>query len=129
MKEIKVDNPGSSIILTKEQADSIGIDLNADSHRLELTTVGPWGVAWKCKGICITTEFIKSDWGRIEKTSITFHGDRTLTNVRQAGYYLEGYVSIKGKKYSACTHSELIEVDGKLIEVEVLCARTHPFPN
>lgn len=128
MNEVRIGNPGSTVVLTKEQAESIGIGLDADNHGLEILTKGPWSILQKCKGICVTKEYAKTDWGRAETTSITFYGSRSLSNVSQKSYHLDGYVSIKGKKYSAYTSEVLIEVEGKLINVEVFCARMHPYP-
>lgn len=127
--EITIKNPGVAVVLTKEQAESLGIDTTADKHLLEITTAGPWNTLRKCRGICIVKEFKKDSYGRTETSSITFYGKRSLSKIAQGGYELNGYVCVGGKAYSAYSSSVMIEVNGKLIDVQVLCARVNKVPN
>lgn len=62
-----------------------------------------------------------SVWPPEPSASAILHGVRTLTNVRESGYELEGRVSINGKKYRAFTSSELMQrPGGQLVSVGVL---------
>ena len=118
---IIINNPEVAIKLTKEQASLLGIDTTKDQMEGELKTRGAWSIPISYKAICITAIYEKVYYTKcIQKTII---GIRTLSNVRQGGYHLEGYVSIKGKKYSAFTSSQLFEIEGKLIDVAVIHAR------
>jgi hypothetical protein len=69
------------------------------------------------KGLAITCDF--GDFSTPENGKI--FGVRTLSDVRESGYQLEGRVSIGGKKYRAFTSSRLFErEDGTLCDVAVL---------
>lgn len=118
---ITFKNPHSSIQLTKIQAEKLGIDLNKSQIRGEIKTRGPWNLPISYKALCISakyeTKFITVC------TEKTVYGMRTLSNVKQSGYELEGYVSIKGKKYPAFTSSQLFEVEGNLINIAVIHTR------
>jgi hypothetical protein len=124
MKNLTISNPDVTIKLTKEQAISFGINPEVDQQLGELKTVGPWNIPVSFKAICVSAIFDRSTC-LVSKISETIYGIRTLSNVKQGGYELEGYVSINGKKYSAFTSSQLFEIDGKLIDVAVIHARVH----
>jgi len=122
MKSIKFINPDVAIKLTKEQCFELGLDINQDEIRGEIETFGPWNVIKSYGALCISNEYDRT--GMFTKiASTSFFGKRIMSNPRQTGYQLEGYVSIGGKKYSAFTSDILIEVDGKLINVAVIHAR------
>ena len=122
MKSIKVINPDSAVKLTKEQCISLGIDITKYDIRAEYETVGPWSIIKSFSALCITNEYDKS--GMFTKIiSTTFFGKRKLSRPKDSGYNLEGYVSIGGKKYSAFSSCMLIEVEGKLINVQTIHAR------
>jgi len=116
--------PSSTIKLTEKQANELGILISDDDQQGELKTFGPWNIPVSFKTIAVSAK-----WGIIEghfsKSCIekTVYGIRTMTNLRQSGYELEGYVSINGKKHTCFTSSELFEVNGKLINVAVIHAR------
>jgi len=127
MKSIEILNPSPSLKLTKEQAEKLGIDITQDIIHAEIETRGPWQIVTSFKALCISNTYEKSFVSyNLAKTEI--HGFRKLSNPRQSGYELEGYVSINGKKYTAFTSSVLIEVDGKLINVATINARKNPMP-
>jgi hypothetical protein len=46
-----------------------------------------------------------------------------MGNIRDSGYHLEGRVSLKGKKVSCYSSTELFSVDGVLVNVQVIGAR------
>jgi hypothetical protein len=122
MKSIKVINPDSAVKLTKEQCISLGIDITKYDIRAEYETFGPWNIIKSFSALCITNEYDKS--GMFTKiVSTTFFGKRKLSRPKDSGYNLEGYVSIGGKKYSAFSSCMLIEVEGKLINVQTIHAR------
>lgn len=116
--------PSSVIKLTDEQAKQIGIDITKDEILGDLKTWGPWNIPISFKTIAVSANYGIPE-GHFTTTCIdkTVYGIRTMTNVRESGYCLEGYVSIKGKKYSCFSSSELFEINGKLINVSVIHAR------
>ena len=116
MKPIKLQKNQK---LTTEQAKNLFGDASIDERRLNIETRGPWSVIIKCSGLCMRTDF--------ETGEHTIYGQRTLTNVRQSGYELEGRVAIGGKKYSAFTSSHLFELEnGHLISVGIIFPRVKP---
>jgi hypothetical protein len=125
---ITIKNPGSVIVLTREEADKLGIEAKDYQQRLDIETVGPWQIPVKVKGLCIDTLYEKDEWGRPQKVAVTLFGQRTMTNVSQGGYELDGWVSVKGKKYSAYTSAIDVQIDDKYIQVGVIAARVTPFP-
>jgi hypothetical protein len=118
---IIIDEPQVAIVLTAKQATEIGIDMSLDEQRGELKTVGLWQIPVSFKALCISATYTKEGFTKFTQKII--YGTRTLTDVKQGGYELEGYVSVNGKKYSAFTSSQLFEVDGKLIDVAIIHAR------
>lgn len=125
---MKIRNPGSVIVLTRTEADKLGIEAKDYQQRLDIETSGPWNIPIKVKGLCVDYIYEKNKYGKPERTGITLYGQRTMTNVSQGGYELDGWVSVKGKKYSAYTSSIDIQVDDKFIQVGVIAARVTPFP-
>ena len=126
---ITIKNPGSVIVLTREEADKLGIEAKDYQQRLDIETVGPWNIVKSVKGLCVITKYIKGEgFNRFEKESMTLLGTRTMTNPRQGGYVLEGRVSIKGKKYSAYTSAIDVSIDDAYIQVGVISARYYEFP-
>ena len=120
MKTIK--NPNCAIKLTKEEAINLGIDPTLEKQYGEMDTQNPWGICTKFKALCLSKTYEKH-MGYTEVKEAVLYGLRTMSRPKQGGHELEGYVSIKGKKYSAFTSSQLFEVEGKLIDVSVIHAR------
>jgi hypothetical protein len=118
MKKLTFINPDVAIKLTEEQAKQLGIDITLDQQHLNVEHFGPWQIVKSCKGL---TQSSKFESGRAIET--TLYGQRTLSQVTQGGYELNGYVSIQGKKYSAFTSSQLFNVNGHLIDVGIIHAR------
>jgi len=116
-----------AIKLTRQQAIAAGINPDTDEQQGELKHIGPWQIPISYKAVCIDTLYEKIEH-RVQPVTVTIFGPRTMTNVRQGGYELEGFVSIKGKKYTCFTSSKLFEVEGKLINVAVISARFTPYP-
>ena len=116
MKVIKLQKDQK---LTTEQAKELFGAASIDEQRLNIETQGPWSVIVRCSGLCMSTDF--------ETGEHIIYGRRTLTNIRQSGYELEGWVSIGGKKYSAFTSSHLFELEnGHLISVGIIFPRVKP---
>lgn len=114
-------NPSVAIKLTPKQAELLQIDINKDVIHGKMKTRGVWGIPVSYKAICMTAVYTKDIYTKCtEKTII---GIRALSNIKQGGYELEGYVSIKGKKHSAFTSSQLFEIEGKLIDVAIIHVR------
>jgi hypothetical protein len=119
---ITVKNPNSVIKLTDKQAISLGIDVTKEKQDGEMKTQGAWNICTSFKALCVSKTYDRSK-SYTEVKEAVLYGLRTMSNPRQGGYELEGYVSIKGKKYSSFTSSQLFEVDGKLIDVATIHAR------
>ena len=65
--------------------------------------------------------FIKSVKGLAMDAQGRVYGTRTLSRCHEAGYVIEGRVSIGGKQYRAFTSSALFErTDGSLVNVGIL---------
>lgn len=125
MKAVKrktIKNPDVVIKLTEAEAIYFGIDITKDQNKAEYKTVGPWNVIKSYEALCISGVFQKNPYTKL--TEITLYGKRKLSKPVQAGYHLEGHVSIKNKRTSAFTSSKSFEVNGKLIDCEVIFART-----
>lgn len=129
MKTMKVWNREeckSALPVTEAELLAMGItkkDIEAGEKRGELKTYGPWNIPISYKALCMSMVNTYPDFPSITHNK-TAYGIRTLTDIRQSGYELEGRVSIGGKKYSAFTSSQLFELpDGKLIDVAVIHAR------
>lgn len=120
MKTIK--NPDYTIKLTREEAIELGIDPTLEKQYGEMKTQGVWQICTSFKALCVSKTYDKSKMYTEVKETVLY-GLRTMSRPKQGGYELEGYVSIKGKKYSAFTSSQLFNVDGKLIDVAIIHAR------
>lgn len=121
---ITITNPEPAIKLTPEQATALGIDYTQDEIRGELKTFGAWSIPVSFKALCMSATYgVKEDSFISSCLDKTIYGNRTMTNVRQGGYELEGYVSVKGKKYSCFTSSQLFDINGHLVNVAVIHAR------
>lgn len=76
--------------------------------RGSLKTYGPWQIARSYRALAMDMH------GRV-------FGIRTMSNVRESGYELEGRVSIEGRKYRAFTSSKLFSrEDGSLCDVAIV---------
>lgn len=83
-----------------------------EDQRGALETVGPWQVPvrYKAPAVAITWEngFIRS---------YTLCGFRTMSNIQQSNYHLEGRVSVEGVKRKAHTSSVICRLpNGTLLE-------------
>jgi hypothetical protein len=124
MKSLKLELSKSdwgAIQLTKEQAIQFGIDTEKEEIRAEIKTRGSWNIISGYKALCVSVKYKKGLI--IEKESITLYGKRSMGNIRDSGYHLEGQVSLKGKKVSCYSSTELFSVDGVLVNVQVIGAR------
>lgn len=91
-----------------------------DELRGKIETTGQWQVITKYSALAISHPFPK-DHCDTTRMPLTIYGMRTLQNVRESGYQLEGKVSIDGKKVRAFTSNRIFErKDGSLINVAVL---------
>jgi hypothetical protein len=120
------DCKGGALKATESELLAMGItekDIIAGEKRGKLVTYGPWQLPVSYKAVCTSSLWDKTS-GFPVPAQVAVYGIRTLTNVRQDGYELEGRVSIGGKKYSAFTSSQLFELpDGRLIDVATIHAR------
>ena len=107
-----------AIPITLEQARALGItetDMEAYQKRGELKAHGVWNMPISYKAIVEHKDF---DTGRVQVWSA-----RTMYNVRQGGYELEGYISLGGKRYTCFTSSIMFEIEGKLIDCACIFVR------
>ncbi len=117
--------PGATPITTEDALALFGADaIAAGERRGEMILAGPWSTLISYKALTVTAAW-KPGPTHDYVDEYTLHGDRTMSRPRQAGYELEGYVSIDGVKRSCFTSSILFELpDGQLIDVAVIHART-----
>lgn len=108
---------GSTIITAKQFKDYINPTI--EDNRGILQTVGPWQIPTKFIAPTVVANSSPLGWAE----SYTLYGVRTLADIKQSGYHLEGRVSINGKKYSAFSSAILWSVDGRLIQTAVIYAR------
>ena len=126
---ITIKNPGSVIVLTREEADKLGIEVKDYQQRLEVRKANPYGMVSSVKGLCVFSKYSKErECGNFKVEELTLLGLRTLTNPVQNGHEIEGRVSIKAKKYSAFTSAIDVMIDDKFIQVSVISARYYEFP-
>jgi hypothetical protein len=120
---ITIDNPPAGAIpITEAQwAELIGGEPRDISGEME--TAGPWHLPVRFRALAVS-----STWDDYSiRKSVTIYGMRTMSRPIQAGYQLEGSVSLGGRKYSAFTSSELFELpDGRLFNVSTIHARVKP---
>jgi hypothetical protein len=115
--------PGA-VRVTEEQAKLLFTAdvISKGEQRGEIKTVGPWGLPVSFKALCTSNTFNR-DVYPVEHGPLHVYGVRTLTNVRQSGYELEGRVSVGGKQYRGFTSSQLFELpDGKLVNMATIHA-------
>lgn len=117
---------GATKISLEDAICFFGKDAILDGEkRGDFVTVGPWSIIKSYKAIATTATW--KDIGISYKVvdEYTLHGERSMFNIKQSGYDLEGRVSIDNKKHSCFTSSILFELpDGKLIDVAVIHARS-----
>jgi hypothetical protein len=119
MKSIKILNPDCAIKLSKDNAIYLGIDITKDEIRANYETYGPWNIIKSFEALCISNEYDNSTmFTKIASTEI--YGKRKLSNIKQSGYCLNGYVSVNGEKRKAYTSDILFDVEGKLINVATI---------
>ena len=102
--------------------DQIGFlsidDVLKGEQRGNLKMFGMWQIPISYQALATTQDFTD---GNPNRHKLTVFGHRTLTNVKESGYALDGRVSISGKRYRAFTSSTLFELpNGKLINVAIL---------
>jgi hypothetical protein len=107
------------VAITEEQWRRYVAPELSDRHG-ELETRGAWGLSVRFSALAVSAV-----WGEhgLMRT-LTVYGPRTMHNLRESGYHLEGQVSIGGRKYSAFTSSQLFQLpDGRLLETATIHAR------
>ena len=112
---IKLTNEQAALLFTKEQLAS------CDNIHGKLKTFGPWGIPINYQALC--TSNVWSEAFPHEHGPLYVYGQRTLNNVRQSGYELEGRVSVAGRKWRGFTSSQMFELpNGRLINVATIHA-------
>lgn len=107
--------------INSEQAKSLGLNVNKDTPFTYNKFEG-WNITKSINGLVVEMSFDKK-WP-YHMNKIVLHGRRTMCNLKECGYHLEGYVSLHGKQRRAFTTSVLIEIDGVLCNVGCLGLKT-----
>ena len=115
--------PSGAIPATLEQLHALGFtaeEIEAGEKRLEATHSGPWSICRSIRGVVQRAEFGEHS----RKTWVEFYPARKMTNPRPCGYDMEGTISLKGKKHSAFTSSQIFTLpDGHSVDCGILFAR------
>ena len=121
--------------LTQAQADALftTAEQAAGEKRGEISTRGPWSIITRYRAVCadhVSPEGPEcATWyGGVRGVTgaLVVYGVRSLDKPRESGYELEGFVSIRGRKFSAFTSSQLFTLpNGKLLNCAILYPRTH----
>ena len=105
--------------VTVEQLLSLGFtreQIDSGTVRGEMKTRGPWHTPVSYRALVERVDFAT---GRA-----SFWSARTLTDLRQNGYAMDGRVSLGGRKVSAFTSSYLFEIeDGRFFETATIFVR------
>ena len=115
LQPITIKADSATIITVEQFKDYINPTIN--DHPGLLQTVGQ--IPTKFVAPVMVAKFSPLGWAE----SYTLYGIRTLSDIKQSGYHLDGRVSINGKKYSAFSSSILWSVDSRLIQTAVIYAR------
>ena len=118
---------GSTKIKLQDALIFIGAEaIEAGEKRGETQTHGPWSIITRYTALATTATWKDIGISYNVVDEYTLYGPQSLTNPKESGYNLEGYVSIQGAKRSAFTSSILFEIEetGKLVDVAVIHART-----
>ena len=117
-----------SLPITESELLALGIPAAAiasGEFRGELKTFGPWQIAISYRALCMSTVYTPKEHARFtaESETETVYGLRTLSDVHESGYALEGRVSVNGRKVRGFTSSQLFKLpDGRLINVDTIHA-------
>lgn len=104
-----------AIQITEAQLASFGID--AVDTRGDLETRGPWSIPVRYKALAVS--YVWGPHSTVE--TVTLYGMRTMGNLKESGYSLEGRVSVGGRKRRGFTSAQLWQLpDGRLIETATI---------
>lgn len=111
--------------LTHEQAAALftPAELAAKESRLDVRTVGPWGIPVSAVGLVVSFNYEadKANNYSNPRQPLRVYGRRTMTNWKQTGFEAEGVASVDGRKRRVFTSSKLFQLpDGSLISASVL---------
>jgi len=122
---LSYENPtAGSVKATRKELHRLGVtdaEIDAGEKRFDIETRGAWGVCSKLRAVVKTGEF--GEYSRMLWSQ--FYSMRTMSKPNQTGTCIEGYVSIRGKKSTCFTSSQLFELPcGKLVDVAVIFSRS-----
>jgi hypothetical protein len=119
--------PSSDLPISQELANQLftSEQIAAGERRFTITRGGDYGNVSAVSGLTISKSADRSKLSKYAPehcmTECTIYGERTLSRVNQAGYEMQGYVSINGKTRRAFTSSLMFRLpDGTLICCAVL---------
>lgn len=103
-----------AIKITEAQLAAFGIQ--PEDSRGELETFGPWHIPVRYKALAVSYVF-SNHWAE----TVTLYGARTMGELKESGYCLEGRVSVAGQKRPGFTSAQLWELPcGRLIETATI---------
>jgi hypothetical protein len=125
------ENYSGCIVLNEQQMEFLGITEDTEEIRGECKTVGPWQVLRSYKALCEASEWINTGYGQKRRAKVTFFGVRTMGDIKECGYGIEGRVSVKGKKYTCYDTTQMFMLpSGKLVNVATIGVREiYPYPH
>lgn len=111
--------------ITTEQAVAIFGDelkglLESGEMRGNLKTFGPWSIPLSFRAHAVSSEWVDNPSVIARRKAVTFWGERTMTHPRESGYNLEGRVFAGGKKRRAFTSGDLLDIDGRLVQIATI---------
>lgn len=99
-----------------------------ENQRGDLETRGPWSLPVRYSAPCITLHWEKTPYNT-QVAAVTLWGRRTMRDLRESGYQLEGRLSLGGLTVSGYTGGQMFQLpDGALLEAEVIHVRAAVAP-
>lgn len=122
---LKFLHPDHAIKITDKQAKLIfGRVPDFPELRGDLRTFGPWQIPLSYRALCVTSLF-DSSYGYCKTVHTIVFGFRTMVDIKQSGYQIEGRVSYQGKKIRCFSSTQMFELEnGQLVNVAVIFACT-----
>jgi hypothetical protein len=119
-----LDYKPGAVVLTEQQARLLFTDseIEKGEARGEMSTVGMWQLPVRYRAVCTSNSFDRESFP-IGHGPLNVYGKRCLVDIRQAGFEIEGRVTVNGKKHRGFSSSQLFELpSGKLISCAIIHA-------
>jgi hypothetical protein len=113
---------GYPVTITAEQWQTY-IAAELQDQRGDLETRGPWRLPVRFIAPCLTLHWEHNGYCN-NVVAVTLWGKRTMRNLRESGYQLEGRLSLRGKTVSGYTGGQMFQLpDGTLLETAAIHVR------